>query len=159
MSATNLTELIRSVSPFFPKQQLKLISQSIFDTDDEDNEESRAHFMSILETFRHTFQNMPKTYETEQQETAEKIVYLHYFVGGCDWWIIEKDMEQEQYQAFGVAHLNGHTPEFGYISIDELTNLTIRHSSGLLLSVELDFYWQPTRLKDIPELSGMFFKE
>lgn len=35
----------------------------------------------------------------------EAIVTLHYFRGGMDWFITEKDMEPEQHQAFGLADL------------------------------------------------------
>ena len=34
---------------------------------------------------------MPKTYDTEEQKAEDKVVFLHYFTSGCDWWIIEKD--------------------------------------------------------------------
>jgi len=80
-------------------------------------------------------EGLPKTYETEEQQ--EKIVRLHYFKGGCDWYIIEKDMEKEQHQAFGSADL-GYGPELGYISIVEL----------LENGVELDLYWTPKRLSE-----------
>ena len=49
----------------------------------------------------------------------DAVVYLHYFRGGMDWYITEKDMEEEQHQAFGLADL-GYGGELGYISIQEL---------------------------------------
>ena len=83
---------------------------------------------------------MPKTGETDGKGDAA-IVFLHYFKGGSDWWIIEKDMEQEQLQALGFACLNGDTQsaELGYISIEELK----AHK------VELDFFWRPISLAEV----------
>lgn len=79
----------------------------------------------------------PKTYETEDIKTNDKIAYLHYFTGGSDWYIIEKDSEPEQLQAFGYVILNGdlENAEFGYINIEEVKKYA-----------ELDLYWTPTKI-------------
>jgi hypothetical protein len=99
--------------------------------------EEGGHFADILADLCATVDAMPKPYETENQgENA--IVHLHYFKGGCDWWITERDSSAQQLQAFGLASL-GYEPELGYISIDEL----------LAEGVELDLYWTPRPLADI----------
>jgi len=74
---------------------------------------------------------LPKTYEQEGKGDSA-VIYLHYFIGNCNWYIIEKDSEQEQLQTFGIADL-GYGPEYGYISIEEL----------LENGVELDFHYEP----------------
>ena len=82
-------------------------------------------------------QTMPKTYG--QDGMGDKaIAYLHYFSGGSDWHITEKDMEDEQLQAFGLANL-GYGGELGYISIQELIDA----------GVELDLYWTPKTIGQI----------
>lgn len=86
---------------------------------------------------------MPKTYEAENIKVKDKVAHLHYFVGGFDWYIIEKDMLPEQRQAFGVVK-NGDTVEFGYIDITELQSISL---------VEFDFYWEPKPLSEISSLS------
>lgn len=93
-------------------------------------------------------EGMPHTYQTDGQGD-KAVAYLHYFKGGMDWYITEKDVgdaedEKEgisgQIQAFGYADL-GHGGELGYISIKELIE------SG----VELDLYWSP---KSIGAIKG-----
>lgn len=80
---------------------------------------------------------MPKTYE--QDGPGDKtIAYLHYFSGGADWYITEKDMDDEQLQAFGYADL-GYGGELGYISIEEL----VRNG------IELDMMFEPTPLREV----------
>lgn len=74
---------------------------------------------------------MPKTYE-QDGKGAQAVVVLHYFTAGADWWILEKDMEQEQHQAFGIADI-GYGPEMGYISLPEI----------LAAGAEIDLHWQP----------------
>ena len=71
---------------------------------------------------------MPKTYEQDgkgDQATA----YLHYFHGNQDWYITERDIDQDgegQIQAFGLADL-GYGGELGYISMAEVIETGIEH--------------------------------
>jgi hypothetical protein len=103
--------------------------------------EEGEHFREIIARIHATWQAMPKTYETDTQGRAA-LARLHYFIGGCDWWIVEKDADPDhagQVQAFGIADL-GMGTELGYISIPEL----------LENGAELDLYY--TTPKAIGEL-------
>jgi len=82
---------------------------------------------------------MPKTYETAGQGKAA-VAQLHYFIGGCDWYITERDMLAEQHQAVGLADLGGGV-EQGYISIVEV----------IAAGAELDLYWMPKPLSEIEQ--------
>lgn len=94
-----------------------------------------------------TINKMPSTYQTDGQGD-KAIAYLHYFKGGSDWYITEKDrgdaddpIQGVQEQALGYAILNGdkQNAESGYISIKEL----------ITAGVELDLYWNPKSLAEI----------
>ncbi|HPS08875.1 MAG TPA: hypothetical protein PLG22_15200 [Kiritimatiellia bacterium] len=98
-------------------------------------------FIEIIDRIHATWQAMPKTYESTAKGRAA-LAHLHYFIGGCDWWIVEKDADPDhagQVQAFGIADL-GMGAELGYISIPEL----------LENGAELDLYY--TDPKTIGEL-------
>ena len=102
--------------------------------------EEGDHFIELIDHIHAMWQAMPKTYETDGQGCAA-LAQLHYFTGGCDWWIVEKDADPDhagQVQAFGVADL-GMGPEAGYISIPEL----------LENGAELDLYFTPKRLGEL----------
>lgn len=90
-----------------------------------------------LEEQAETIETMPETYQTDGQGD-EAIASLHYFIGGMDWYIIEKDMLPQQLQAFGLANL-GYGGELGYINIEEI----VKHGA------ELDLYWTPKTIKEI----------
>ena len=98
-----------------------------------DGEESQFFVDKIIEIAR-TVSTMPKTYETDGQG-GEAIVRLHYFTAGFDWYITERDVEEGQLQAFGLACMS--EKELGYISIVEL----------LLNGAELDLYFVPKAIK------------
>ena len=101
-----------------------------------DGEESQ-YMLDIVNQVSATIKTMPKTYEQDGLGDAA-IVHLHYFKNGCDWYITEKDMCDEQHQAFGLANL-GYGGELGYISLLEIT----------LLNVELDLHWTPKTLAEV----------
>jgi hypothetical protein len=84
---------------------------------------------------------MSKTYE-QDGKGDDAIVYLHYFMGGFDWWITEKDKDWtpgDYDQAYGLAKFPGNSPDLGYISIKEITEA----------GAELDLHWTPKPLKEV----------
>ena len=103
--------------------------------------EEGDHFIEIIDRIHATWQAMPKTYESTAKGRAA-LAQLHYFIGGCDWWIVEKDADPDhagQVQAFGIADLGIGYRELGYISIPEL----------LENGAELDMYYSPQNIGEI----------
>ena len=86
---------------------------------------------------------IPRLYETETIPSWDKLIYLHYFIGGCDWFIAEYDDDD---LFFGFAILNSYfeMAEWGYISFSELKSISI---DGL--EIDRNIYWTPTKACDI----------
>lgn len=112
--------------------------------------EEADFFIDNLWELAKSIRGIPVTYNTEDIETADKVLHLHYFKGGVDAWIVERDVgdtpEQDglgpQLQAFGKITVMGggwRDAEWGYISIQELIE------NG----VELDFYWEAKTVKEM----------
>lgn len=89
---------------------------------------------------------------TENIDILEKLVYLHFFFGGNDWYVTEYDPSRRLF--FGYAILNGdkEMAEFGYFSFDELIDMNIQ---GLEIDCELAKYWKPQKIKDIKDLKHL----
>jgi hypothetical protein len=119
---------LKVVKPFFGKGQYEVVKSNL-DSYDE-----------VIDDLYTTITTMPKTYETDGIPKLQKIAYLHYFSSSSDFYILEKDIEEEQLQAFGFTILNGDMEyaELGYIDIEELKKY-----------VELDFYFDPKPLSEI----------
>ena len=98
--------------------------------------EEGKFFAEKVQQMEHTIKTMPKTYE-QDGKGEEAVAYLHYFTSGCDWYITEKDMYDDQNQAFGLAAV--HEVELGYISIPEL----------LSVNAELDLHFEPTTIGEL----------
>ena len=100
-------------------------------------EEQQAKIDEIFET-------MPKTYEQDGLGD-EAVAHLHYMVETpnghtCHWFITEKDMEEPQYQAFGLVLLHNLPSELGYISLVEVCEID---------NMRLDLDFKPTTLSQI----------
>lgn len=108
-------------------------------------EERLAIAEQILSVWE-TIQAMPVTYGNEGKEMKDVTVQLHYFLGGMDVWVTEKDYGEArewtpvtpQMQAFGLIDLNGE-PDLGYVSLQEVTQA----------GMELDLNWTKTDLESI----------
>ena len=68
---------------------------------------------------------IPRLYETERVPLKEKEIYLHFFIGTCDWYVAEYDEEENLF--WGYAILNGdlEMAEWGYIGFEELKRIKI----------------------------------
>jgi len=102
--------------------------------------EEREFMLDKIIEYGSRIDTMPRTYE-QDGKGDDAIAYLHYFKGGMDWYITEKDKEAEQLQAFGLSDFGYGEPELGYINIEELT----KHG------VELDLYFIPKTIGRIKE--------
>jgi hypothetical protein len=82
---------------------------------------------------------MPKTYE-QRNADAPIVAHLHYFIGRCDFYVAEKDIDdgEGQVQAWGTADI-GYGPELGYISLKEITEA----------GAEIDLHFEPRPITDI----------
>lgn len=130
-----------NLNQFIGKSQLSVVSKLARQG------EEREYFKKMILELKETISTMPKTYETDGQG-SEAMATLHYFNGGSDWYIVERDagspdddVQGIQAQAFGFTCLNGdgQNSEMGYISIQELIE------NG----VELDLYYKPEKIVDI----------
>lgn len=91
---------------------------------------------------------IPRLYETEDIPLKDKIIYLHFFIAGSDWYIAEYDGED---LFFGYAILNGdlECAEWGYVSFNELKSIKI---DFLEIDCELEEYWRGKKVSEIKQI-------
>jgi hypothetical protein len=134
--ATTYREAVRCIetlSCFMSRSQLQVLRDALKGGEGE-------WFADKLRELAARVQAMPATHGTDGQDDPDAV--LHYFVGACDWYIVEKDREREQLQAFGWADLGDGFGELGYISIEHIT------AAG----AELDLHFGPLALSKVKEL-------
>lgn len=129
MTNQTILHAVKTLKYFVSNQQLQVLADGC-------RGEERQWFKDKILEIHDIVTNMPKIYETDGQGD-EAIVHLHYFNSNMDFYITERDISNEQYQAFGLAVAP--FEELGYISIDELID------NGF----ELDLHFEPKSLGEI----------
>ena len=92
---------------------------------------------------------IPKLYETEKTPARDKLIHLHFFIAGCDWYIAEYDGEDI---FWGFAILNGdyEMAEWGYISFSELKSLKLK--GWLEVDCEIEEAWPVKRAIEVDKI-------
>jgi hypothetical protein len=90
---------------------------------------------------------IPKLYETEGVPLREKLIWLHFFIGGCDWYVVEYDGED---LFWGYAILNGdlEMAEWDYISLVELKQTKIPPG----FEIDCETCWQVKKAIEIEKI-------
>lgn len=104
---------------------------------------------------------IPKLYETESIPTPYKQIYVHYFIGSLDWYILEYSPETgEAFCLRCTADQEGYGPgrkgRLGYVDLRELATRTITGTIETQLGkikieqpVERDLYWKEKTVHDM----------
>ena len=97
-----------------------------------------------------TLNQIPRLYETEHIPLKDKLVHIHMFLGGCDWYVIEYDGTDI---FWGYAILNGdyQNSELGYFSLSELKALKV--NGWLEVDCELAEYCKVQPLSGIDKIN------
>ena len=92
---------------------------------------------------------IPRLYLTESTPLQGKLVYLHFFIGGSDWYVCEFDGDD---LFFGYVILNGDMTNagWGYFSFSELRDISV---NGIEVDCELEELWLPRPVSEIPKIT------
>ena len=94
-------------------------------------------------------ENIPRLYETEHTPLKDKQIHLHFFIGGCDWYIAEYDGE-DLFFGFAILNSDCQNSEWGYISFNELKAIKIQ--GWLEIDCEIEAVWQAKRASEIEKI-------
>ena len=91
---------------------------------------------------------IPGLYETEKVPLQEKYIYLHFFIGGCDWYAVEFD-GQDIFWGYVVLNDDFQMAEWGYFSFKELREIRIH---GIEIDCELEEYFPVRKASGIDRI-------
>lgn len=81
---------------------------------------------------------IPGLYATESTPLQQKVIHLHFFLAGSDWYAVEFD-GKDIFWGFVVLNGDYRNSEWGYFSLQELQ--AIRVCGFLEVDCELEEYW------------------
>jgi len=87
---------------------------------------------------------LPRMYSGENVPLKKKVIHMHFFIAGCDWYATEYDAEDQIF--FGFVVLNGdlQNAEWGNFSLQELSDVRVK-----FLEVDRDLYWEPKPAENV----------
>ena len=100
------------------------------------------------EPCRERLAKIPKLYETEHVALEDKLIYLHFFIAGCDWYIAEYD-ESDLFFGFAILNSDYQNAEWGYISFSELKALKVK---WLEIDCETENIWKVRKASEIEKI-------
>jgi hypothetical protein len=90
-------------------------------------------------------ETLPMLRTTDHIPLKDTLIYLHFFIGGCDWWAAEYDGED---LLWGFVILSDHDyAEWGYFSLDELKSIKIQ--GWLEVDCEAEENWTVKKASEI----------
>jgi hypothetical protein len=92
---------------------------------------------------------IPKLYETEDVPLQDKEIHLHFFIGGCDWYICEWD-GKDTFFGFAILNNDYQMAEWGYISFSELKS--IKMDGWLEVDCELEESWKVRKAAQVDKI-------
>ncbi len=103
--------------------------------------------------------NVPGLYTNDAAgvSLADTVIHLHFFIGGCDWYLAEFDGDD---LFWGYVNLNDpEMAEWGYVAFSDLKNtvvqapltnrLTGERVGSVPAYIEYDQYWKPVRFREM----------
>ena len=92
---------------------------------------------------------IPKLYQTENIPLKDKLIYLHFFIAGCDWYTAEYDGD-DLFWGFAILNNDYEMAEWGYLSFSELKAIKI--DGWLEVDCELEECWQIKRAIEVDKI-------
>lgn len=90
---------------------------------------------------------LPAFYSTEGVALKEKLIVMHFFIGGCDWYAAEYSPEEQCFFGFAILNEDYEMAEWGYFSLQELSDLKVK-----FIEVDRDLHWKPQKAIEIEKI-------
>ena len=91
---------------------------------------------------------IPGLYATEDIRPADKPIHLHFFIGGCDWYVAEYDGE-DLFWGFAILNQDYEMAEWGYMSFSELKSISV---NGIEIDCEVEEAWRVRGAAEIDKI-------
>ena len=90
---------------------------------------------------------IPGLYSSEHIPLKEKMIYMHFFIGGCDWYAAEYDPQDKLFFGFAILNDDLEMAEWGYFSLEELSDIKVK-----FLEIDRDLHFTPSKAIDIKRI-------
>ena len=90
---------------------------------------------------------LPPLYASEDVSVKDKLIYEHFFIFACDWYVAEYDLKDQIFFGFAILNEDYQNAEWGYISYQELREVNVKG-----FEVDRDMYWEVKKASEIEKI-------
>jgi hypothetical protein len=83
---------------------------------------------------------LPELYSSGHLPIMEKVIHMHFFLGGCDWYAAEYEKNIQDFFGFVILNNDYVMAEWGYFNFVELCELKVQY-----VEVDRDIHFIPTK--------------
>ncbi len=99
------------------------------------------------EPTKEELEKVPRLYATEITPLEEKLIHLHFFLGGCDWYMAEYGRGDRLFFGYAILNSDFRNSEWGYISLDELIEIKVGP-----FEMDRDLHWRMRPAKEVDKI-------
>ena len=88
---------------------------------------------------------LPELYSSGHLPIMEKVIHMHFFLGGCDWYAAEYDKDIQDF--FVILNNDYAMAEWGYFNFVELCELKVQY-----VEVDRDIHFTPVKANCIEKI-------
>ena len=70
-------------------------------------------------------EKLPALLSTESVPLKDKVISMHFFMGGCDWYVVEYDQNDKLFWGFAILNGDLQNAEWGYFGLEELASIKV----------------------------------
>ena len=90
---------------------------------------------------------IPALYSDEHVPLKEKMIYMHLFIFGSDWYIAEYDPNEQLFFGFVILNNDLDCAEWGNFSLEELSSIKVG-----FVEIDRDLYFTPVKANGIDNI-------
>ena len=91
--------------------------------------------------------NIPPLYSTEKTPPKDTLIYEHFFIFDCDWYIAEYDPKTQNMFCYAILNGDYQNAEWGYVNYQELKDLKVKG-----FEIDRDKYWTPKKAELVDKI-------
>jgi hypothetical protein len=78
----------------------------------------------------------------------DQLISMHFFLGGCDWYVTEYDPVDMQFFGFVILNNDYEMAERGYFSLPELVEIRVHG----FMEIDRDLHWRVRKCSEVDKI-------
>jgi len=94
---------------------------------------------------------LPNLYATENVDPLDKLIQMHLFLGGCDWYAAEYGSADRLFFGYAILNNDLQNSEWGYFSLNELRDINFQG-----IEIDRDLHWKVRKAGEVEKIAEAY---